>query len=69
MWVFRIVLFTAAFSPTADPLTMMLLAVPLCLLYFSAGGIAVLIDRRRDKRLLNVETKVSAIESATSIEE
>ena len=69
MWVFSIVLFTAAFSPTADPLTMMLLAVPLCLLYFSAGGIAVLIDRRRDKRLLNVETKVSAIESATSIEE
>ncbi len=69
MWVFSIVLFTAAFSPTADPLTMMLLAVPLCLLYFLAGGIAVLIDRRRDKRLLNVETKVSAIESATSIEE
>lgn len=69
MWVFIIVLFTAAFSPTADPLTMMLLAVPLCLLYFLAGGIAVLIDRRRDKRLLNVETKVSAIESATSIEE
>ncbi|TRZ72456.1 MAG: twin-arginine translocase subunit TatC [Streptomycetaceae bacterium] len=69
MWVFSIVLFTAAFTPTADPLTMMLLALPLCLLYFTAGGIALLIDRRRDKRAVKVETGVSAIESVTSIEE
>lgn len=69
IWVFSIVLFTAAFTPTGDPLTMMLLALPLCILYFLAGGIALLVDRRRDKRGLNVDTGVSAIDSATSIEE
>ena len=69
IWVFCIVLFTAAFTPTADPLTMMLLAVPLCILYFLAGGIALLVDRRRDKQALSVETGVSAIDSTTSIEE
>ena len=50
IWVFGIALFTAAFTPTGDPLTMSLLAVPLCLLYFLAGGIALLVDRRRAKR-------------------
>lgn len=52
IWVFGIVLFTAAFTPTGDPLTMALLAVPLCLFYFMAGGIALLVDRRRAKRAL-----------------
>lgn len=51
IWVFSIVLFTAAFTPTADPFTMMLLALPLILLYFMAGGIALLVDKRRDKRM------------------
>lgn len=50
MWVFGITLFTAAFTPTGDPLTMALLAVPLCAFYFLAGGIALMVDRRRDKR-------------------
>jgi sec-independent protein translocase protein TatC len=50
IWVFGIALFTAAFTPTGDPLTMSLLAVPLCLLYFLAGGIALLVDRQRAKR-------------------
>lgn len=50
IWVFGIVLFTAAFTPTGDPLTMSLLALPLCLFYFLAGGIALLVDRKRAKR-------------------
>lgn len=50
VWIFGITLFTAAFTPTADPMTMALLAVPLCFLYFMAGGIALLVDRRREKR-------------------
>ena len=66
-WVFSIVLFTAAFTPTADPLTMMLLAIPLILLYFMAGGIALLVDRRRDKRAQGIQTGVSSIESPTPI--
>jgi len=50
LWVFGITVFTAAFTPTGDPLTMSLLAVPLCLFYFGAGGIATVVDRRRAKR-------------------
>ena len=50
IWIFGITLFTAAFTPTGDPMTMAFLAVPLCLFYFMAGGIALLVDRRRDKR-------------------
>lgn len=50
IWIFGITLFTAAFTPTADPMTMALLAVPLCMFYFMAGGIALLVDRRREKR-------------------
>jgi sec-independent protein translocase protein TatC len=68
IWIFCIVLFTAAFTPTADPFTMALLAVPLCLLYFMAGGIALLVDRRRDKRSSSLQTGVSTIEAATPIE-
>ena len=50
IWVFSIVLFTAAFTPTADPLTMALLAVPLIILYFVAGLFALLNDKRRDRK-------------------
>ena len=69
IWIFSIVLFTAAFTPTADPITMLLLAVPLCGLYFIAGGIAVLVDRKRDRRSASIRTGVSPIESATPITE
>ncbi len=69
IWVFSIVLFTAAFTPTADPLTMMLLALPLCALYFLAGGIAVLMDRRRNRYSKKSDIGVTAIESTTSISE
>ena len=48
LWVFGITFFIAAFTPSADPLTMMLLAIPLIAFYFGAGGIALLNDRRRN---------------------
>jgi len=48
--IFGITFFVAAFSPTADPLSMAALAVPLILLYYGAGGIALVVDRRRDKK-------------------
>jgi sec-independent protein translocase protein TatC len=47
--VFGITLFTAAFTPTADPFTMLLLAVPMVLFYLSAGGIAILHYKRKAK--------------------
>ena len=51
MAIFGIALFVAAFSPTGDPLTMTILTLPLVALYFIAGAIALLIDRRRVKRV------------------
>jgi sec-independent protein translocase protein TatC len=42
-------LFTATFTPTPDPITMTLLAIPLCLIYFISGSFAVLTDKRRDR--------------------
>ena len=50
IWVFGICLFVAGFTPSADPLSMMALALPLILLYLMAGGIALLNDKRRDKK-------------------
>jgi sec-independent protein translocase protein TatC len=50
IWVFSIVLFVAAFTPTADPLSMAALAVPLILLYFASGTFALLNDKRRDRK-------------------
>ena len=47
--IFGISLFAAIFTPTGDPFTMGLLAIPLIALYFLAGAIAVLVDRRRFK--------------------
>jgi len=58
-----------AFTPTADPFTMLLLAVPIMLLYFLAGFIAVLVDRVRDRRVDKTEIAGSSIESPTSISE
>jgi sec-independent protein translocase protein TatC len=69
IWVFCIVLFTAAFTPTADPLTMALLAVPLVMLYFMAGGIALLVDKRRDRRSGEIQTQSTAIDAPAPISE
>lgn len=41
---------SAIITPTPDPFTMFLLAGPLCVLYFAAVGVALLIDRRRVRR-------------------
>ncbi len=49
--VFGITVFSATFVPTSDPFTMLLLAVPLVIFYFAAGGIATFNDRRRAKRI------------------
>ena len=47
--LFLIVLFTAAFTPTGDPITMLVLALPLVALYFLAILIAWLMERKRRK--------------------
>ncbi|CAB4779996.1 unannotated protein [freshwater metagenome] len=69
VWVFAIFLFTAAFTPTPDPVTMTLLALPLIALYFMAGGIGLLVDKRRDKRISTIETSATSIDAPTPIDE
>jgi len=53
VWLFAITFAAAALTPTSDPITMGILAVPLIILYFLAGFISLLLDRRRDKRKRN----------------
>jgi sec-independent protein translocase protein TatC len=50
IWVFAITLFVAGFTPSADPLSMAALALPLIGFYLIAGCIALLNDRRRAKK-------------------
>ncbi len=42
--------FAAVMTPTPDALTMIVVAVPICLLYFAAVGVCMLHDRRVDRR-------------------
>ncbi len=42
--------FAAVATPTADVISMLALAVPMCALYFAAVGVCVLTDRRRAAR-------------------
>lgn len=68
-WIFGITLFIAGFTPSADPLSMLLLAIPLISLYFMAGGIALLNDRRRAKRFKVSEAGEGVINPAQPIED
>ncbi|NUR27639.1 MAG: twin-arginine translocase subunit TatC [Catenulispora sp.] len=47
---FAIFVFAAAAVPTGEPLGMTALAAPMCLLYYSAIGVAVINDKRRAAR-------------------
>ncbi|HYQ74001.1 twin-arginine translocase subunit TatC [Cellulomonas sp.] len=48
--------FAAVMTPTPDAITMIVMALPICGLYFAALGVCVLHDRRADKRLAAAET-------------
>lgn len=49
-WVFGITLFVAGFTPSADPLSMLALAIPLIGLYLMSGVFALFNDRRRARK-------------------
>ncbi len=67
--IFGITFFVAASSPTADPLSMAALAIPLIALYFAAGGIGLLVDKRRSKRARKIsDTSPSSLEEVSPIE-
>ena len=68
--IFGITLFVAAFSPTADPLSMAALALPLILFYFGAGGIALLVDKKREKKSQAIgDNQAADIDQASPIED
>lgn len=48
--ILAIVLFTAVATPSADVISMVLLAIPMLVLYFIAVGIAILHDKRKERR-------------------
>lgn len=48
--IVAITAFTAVATPAADVLSMFLLALPMCLLFFSACGVALLHDRRSARK-------------------
>jgi sec-independent protein translocase protein TatC len=64
--VFLCFVFTAAFTPTPDPITMTLLAIPLCLIYFLSGLFALFADRRKSKKSA-INSDVSPIDKPESI--
>jgi sec-independent protein translocase protein TatC len=51
--LFAIFVFAGGATPSGDPITMLALAVPMCLLYGAALGIAFVHDRREERRAAN----------------
>jgi sec-independent protein translocase protein TatC len=48
--ILAVTIFTAVATPSADIISMLLLAIPMIILYFVAVGIAILHDRRKARR-------------------
>jgi sec-independent protein translocase protein TatC len=62
--VLGITVFAAVATPTGDPLTMSLLAIPMVVLYFVATGVSTLNDRRRHREELDAFGAVSDDEAS-----
>lgn len=54
-----ILLFTAIATPSADVVSMFLLAIPLVVLYFASAGVAWLHDRRVAKKAFDIEAELA----------
>jgi sec-independent protein translocase protein TatC len=55
-------LLSALATPAAEPMSMLLLMVPLLILYFSAVGIAMLNDKRRERKLAKLTSSEPDVE-------
>ena len=53
---------TALATPAAEPMSMFLLMIPLLILYFSAVGIAMLNDKRRERKLAKLTSSEPEVE-------
>jgi sec-independent protein translocase protein TatC len=69
IWVFAIFFFIASFSPSADPLSMIALALPLVSFYLLAGLIATLNDKRRNKKRSAANNDGVSLESPLPLNE
>lgn len=54
-----ILLFTAIATPSADVVSMFLLAIPLVVLYFASAGVAWLHDRRVAKKAFDIDAELA----------
>jgi sec-independent protein translocase protein TatC len=57
--VFIIAVVAALATPTADPMSMFLVMVPLLLLYFVAAAITAVNDKRRSRKQEAIELELS----------
>jgi sec-independent protein translocase protein TatC len=55
-------LIAALATPTAEPMSMFLLMVPLIVLFFAAAGIAAIRDKARSKTMAAIEAELEEIE-------
>lgn len=62
--IFGIFVFAAVATPSTDPVTMLILAVPMTILFLVSEQIARLTDRRRKARLVAQGIDVDGIERA-----
>ncbi|HEY2555538.1 MAG TPA: twin-arginine translocase subunit TatC, partial [Diaminobutyricibacter sp.] len=54
-----IILFTAIATPSADIVSMFLLAIPMVVLYFAAAGVSWLHDRRVARAATRLESELA----------
>ncbi|MEY4060425.1 MAG: hypothetical protein RIQ31_87 [Actinomycetota bacterium] len=57
--VFIIAVVAALATPTADPMSMFLVMVPLLVLYFLAAGVTWFNDRRRAKKVASIDAQIA----------
>jgi sec-independent protein translocase protein TatC len=62
--VFIIAVVAALATPVADPMSMLLVMIPLILLYFVAAGITALNDKRRSRRAALIDEELETDTSA-----
>ncbi len=67
--IFCIFVFAAVATPTIDPITMLLLAIPMCVLFFISELIARFIEGRRRNRLMEQGIDIESIERAGRLDD
>jgi len=67
--IFFIFVFAAVATPTIDPVTMLLLAIPMCILFVMSEVIARILERRKRARLIAQGIDIDAIQRAGKLDD